>query len=164
MGTKTIADAIKEAYSDINWDRFEDIDRALNWELYNGPLPSNYWTEVEPLDHYEWKGFIQAERDIVEILDPLPAELYYDESAGFVTSKNPEDDDENWLFTCQYCGETIRRVEGKLADDYDNSECSESETGHDEDWNKDSVWAGGEWTIIDPRKELMYVESWKQVF
>jgi hypothetical protein len=94
--TFAIADAIKALYPDVDWDRFEDADRALNWELWHGPLPDNYWTEVEPLEHYVWQGFQQAEQDIREMLDPVSRLMYLDRDCDFVTDMNPDDDEENY--------------------------------------------------------------------
>lgn len=86
--------AIKEAFPDINWDRFEDIDRALNAELWHGPWNSNW---AEPLENYRWAGFAQACKDIEETLKDLPYEVYYDVDAENVCINNPEDDPENWI-------------------------------------------------------------------
>jgi len=91
------ANIIKEMYPNINWDLFEDMDRALNWELWHGTLPDNYWTEVEPLDHYTWVGFSQAEDDIRAILEPVASELYWDRDCDFMCENDPYDDDELWI-------------------------------------------------------------------
>lgn len=176
MSRDNIAKAIKQEYPDINWDRFEDIDRAVNWELWHGPLPSNYWKDVvdedgdtlyavEPLEHYEWKGFIQADKDIRELLDPLPYEMWWDGDAEYLTDNNPEDDEYNWGCWCKNCDEFIRKEDGKLVNMAWEDKCPESEDGHDEDWNRGGEWIGSEsWSKINLRQELMFVESWKQVF
>ena len=132
----TIADLIKERYPDIEWDKFEDADRALNWELWHGTLPDNYWTYVEPLEHYVWRGFEIAVGDIEEILSPLPHEMWYDADCDYLTENDPEDIDENWEYI------------------------------EDEDGNVvDALWLGGySWEKINLRQKLMYEESWKQVF
>jgi len=88
---------IKELYPDIDWTTLEEADRALNWELYWGPLPSDYWTVAEPLEHYVWSGWTKACDDIREILDPLDQTMWYDPDSGCVTDKNPEDFEEYWL-------------------------------------------------------------------
>lgn len=127
--------AIKEAYPNVDWARFEDIDRALNWELWHGPLPDDYWTDVEPLDHYEWQGFEQAVKDIEEVLEPLPHEVWVDNDCDppFVSETDPEDDDANWEI--------------------------------DPDGESPDVWIGGEnWSKINVRETVMHHETWKQVF
>lgn len=169
MANANIAAAIKVAYPEIDWDLFEDIDRALNWELWHGPLPANYWTEVEPLDHYEWKGYVQAEKDIREVLDDLPHRLYYDSDAEFVTEMNPEDDPSNWVYTCKFCDQTLYWQDGNIYVDITDGDCC---SGNDDLENENephvpsdyAEWIGDSWGEIDPRKELMHVESWKQVF
>jgi hypothetical protein len=94
--TTEIADQIKALYPNVSWEKFEDCDRALNWELWHGPLPYDYWTVAEPLDHYVWLGFEQAERDLREMLDPVPRIMYLDRDCDYVTETNPEDDDGNY--------------------------------------------------------------------
>ena len=167
MANDKMAKAIKEAYPDINWLRFEDIDRSLNFDLWYGTA-SEYFGEdkAEPLEHYEWKGYVQAETDIRELLEPLPDEMWWDGDCEQLTDKDPNDDEYNWLFTCQYCGELIRSVDRKLVN-YETEEetCPEALDGHDENWNVESLWIGGEdWTKINLRKELMFDETFKQVF
>jgi len=92
-----IAKAVQEMYPDIDWPRFEEINRSLNWELWYGPLPEDYWTVAEPLEHYKWQGYMKAEDDLREILEPVNYDLWYDEDSGVVTDKNPEDDENNWI-------------------------------------------------------------------
>lgn len=87
---------IKETFPDIDWDKFEDIDRALNWELWNGPLPENYWTEVEPLEHYEWKGWVKACNDIEKILSPLPWTAWWDGESDCIDLISPDDNEMYW--------------------------------------------------------------------
>jgi hypothetical protein len=181
MARDNIAKQIKQQYPNINWDRFEDIDKALNFELWYGTA-SDYFGEdkAEPLEHYEWKGFVTAEKDIVEILDSLPHELWYDNDADFLADEgyDPENDDRNWLWKCEHCEEYVwmeqNYVDGKLVTTYisdtDVDGCTESEDKlHDVDYTSynspEPVWCGGEsWEKIDVRKELMFVETWKQVF
>jgi hypothetical protein len=137
-----VVTAIKQKYTDIDWDKFEDMDRALNWELWHGPLPSNYWKDsddgeaVEPLEHYDWQGWIQAQTDIQEILDPIPQTLYFDSDSNTITETNPDDDENNWDY--------IKDSDGNITE---------------------SIWIGGEsWIEVNPREYLMYVETFKQVF
>lgn len=92
MNTATI-EMIQDSYPDVDWARFFEADQALNWELWHGPLPSEYWTDVEPLEHYTWKGCERAENDIREMLDGLPAELFYNVDAEFISERMPEDED-----------------------------------------------------------------------
>ena len=155
-----IADAIKEAYPDINWNKFEDMDRATNAELWHGPLPSDYWTYADPLEHYVWQGYEKAVEDIIEILDPLPNEMFYDRDGNYVTSQNPDDDDSNWEYHCELCEEYIRK-EGDTWESIDdlNSNCK-----HSPDYMKESIWVGGEWECINVRKELMFDETYKHIF
>ena len=88
--------AIKAAYPDVDWNKFFEADRALNWELWHGPLPSNYWIEVEPLEHYEWKGFLQAVKDIQEMLSSIPHEVYWDCDGDWFAETNPDNIDDYW--------------------------------------------------------------------
>lgn len=94
-GQKKIA-AIKEAFPDIDWDRFEDIDMSLNTELWHGTMPDNYWTEAQPLQHYRWAGFEQACKDIVDTLKDLPCEAWWDDDADILLLDDPENDEANW--------------------------------------------------------------------
>lgn len=163
------AQAVKNAFSDINWDLFEDMDKALNTELWHGPLPDDYWTYADPLEHYKWRNFEQAEKDIREILEPLPAEMYFDVDGGeFATTDNPEDDDDNWGSHCKYCGETLYQESGTWVDDTGGDVCSgndDLENENEPHVSDDSYfWRGGEWERFNPREALMFKESWKQVF
>lgn len=127
--------AIKEAYPDVDWDRFEDIDRALNSELWYGPLPDDYWTYVDPLDHYTWQSFDKAVKDIEEVLESLPHEVWVDKDCDplYVTETDPEDDNANWEI--------------------------------DPDGEVPDVWIGGDnWSKINVRETVMHHETWKQVF
>lgn len=92
----SIVDGIKALYPELNWDRLEEIDRAVNWELWHGPLPSDYWTVAEPLEHYVWEGYDKAVNDLIEFMQDIPSELFYDNDSGVVTEHNPEDDESNW--------------------------------------------------------------------
>jgi hypothetical protein len=97
MNNSRFVELVKDSYPDIEWDKFFEADRALNWELWHGPLPSDYWTEVEPLKFYEWKGWEKAQTDIIEMLSDLPDQLYYSDDIDFISINNPEDDEENWF-------------------------------------------------------------------
>lgn len=166
-GSNAMINAIKEKFPEIDWEKFEDIDRSLNFDLWYGTADEYFGEDkAEPLEHYEWRGFIQAEKDITELLEPLPWEMWWDEDCDFLTDSSPEDDENNWLYTCQYCGENIYNENGVLVDNINNdARCQESADGHDEDWNRESIWIGGEnWSKINLRKELMFDETFKQVF
>jgi len=98
-----VAVAIKQMFSDIDWDLFEEIDRSFNAELWHGPLPSEYWTEVDPLEKYVWKNCLEAEKDIVEILSDLPSEIYFDD-CGCVYLRDPAMDIDNYNEYDEYMG------------------------------------------------------------
>lgn len=85
------------AIPDFDWDLFFEIDRVLNAELWHGPLGTVYWTEADPLEHYTWQGFEQAAKDVNELLGKLPGTLFYDTDAEWVTTDEPELDDDEWL-------------------------------------------------------------------
>ena len=87
-----IVELIKDAYP-VDWKRFQDADRALNWEYYNGPMPEGYWDDVEHLEHYEWRGYKRAVADIREMLDDLPEELFINTDAEYISEQIPEDED-----------------------------------------------------------------------
>lgn len=89
-------DHIREVFPDFNWDRFIDINRSLNAELWHGPLPEDYWTYADPLEHYVWPGsWTKAADDLQELLEELPHEIWIDED-GFIYLDDPENDDENY--------------------------------------------------------------------
>lgn len=96
MNSSRFVDLVKQSYPDIDWDKVEEADRALNFELYFGPLPSDYWTECEPLNHYEWHGWQKACDDISDMLSDLPDRIYYSDDAEIISIINPEDDEDNW--------------------------------------------------------------------
>ena len=127
IATAGVQNQVVQMFPDIDWARFFEADQALNWELWHGVLPSDYWTDVEPLEHYKWRGCEQAEHDIRELLADLPEVLYYDEDADFLSEHNPYDDNENYTEDGEYVG-------------------------------PENV------TAVDPRKQVMHTESWKQVF
>lgn len=77
------------------WKRLKEINRALNWTVLNGPFPAEYWTDVEPLDHYKWEGDDKAVDDLREMLEKLPSTIYYDED-GCVYTSDPYMDSDNW--------------------------------------------------------------------
>lgn len=133
--TDIIIDNIKAAYPDIDWSKFEDIDRALNWELLFGPQTEGYWTDIEPLDHYEWQGFTQAVSDIREILDPLPERLFWDSDCDDLWLSDPYEDERNW--------------------EHNENRDLEDEQSYMGPW---------EYEAIDPRKVLMYKSTWEQVY
>ena len=121
----------------VNWPMVDDLDRAINWELWHGILPANYWTYVEPLEHYVWRGFEQACEDLREALDSLPGTVYVDDD-GFVHMSDPSDDPEYWS------------TEG--LDDEDDEDV-------------EPCWIGPEsWTECNPLKILLHKETCSQVF
>lgn len=94
--------AIRAAYPAFNWDRFDDLNRSVNWELWHGVLPDDYWTDVEPLEHYEWAGYEQAERDLIALLADLPADVWIDHNCDAecaCSDKEPEEFEECWDHT-----------------------------------------------------------------
>lgn len=94
--TNDIRTYLKALFPDFNWHRFEELRRAMNYELWQGPMPADYWKEAEPLEHYKWKGWERAVEDIENMLSLLPTEVYYDLDTNCVLLDNPEDDEENW--------------------------------------------------------------------
>ena len=97
MNSVRVKTLIQEAFPSIDWNKVEEADRALNFELYFGPLPFDYWTEAEPLEFYEWNGWIKAADDISEMLSDLPDRIFYSEDAEIISIYDPEDDEENWF-------------------------------------------------------------------
>ena len=94
--TKTdVTELIEEYHPDFNWDRTKDIIRAVRWELYMGPQEDGYWTEVEPLEHYKWKSYLQAEEDLVVALDELPYSMYLCDDL-YLALDEPDSDMNNW--------------------------------------------------------------------
>jgi hypothetical protein len=81
MGIMSEIDALANEYIrnsfDIDWDRFNDIHRAALYELYVGPLGTDYWDHVDPLDYYEWISFNKALEDLWDIIKNLPTYIYY---------------------------------------------------------------------------------------
>jgi hypothetical protein len=121
---------------------------------------------VEPLYHYTWRGFEQAEKDMRELIDPLPYQLYLDRDCDFVTHRDPEDDESNWIHPCNHCNEYIHEVNGIwISWGEDDPICSENDNdGHSPNYMSESEWVGGDnWTVINPREELMHVETYKQL-
>jgi len=96
MNDDRVAILIKEAFPSIDWNKVNEADRALNFELHFGPLPSDYWSECEPLHYYEWKGWEKACHDLSEMLSDLPVKIFYSEDAECISISHPEDDPENW--------------------------------------------------------------------
>lgn len=89
---------VMETFPKFNWDRFFDIDRALNWELWHGPLPDDYWTEVEPLDHYVWRGIETAADDLRDMLGELPGTLWRDVDGDCIADTDPWEFEDYWAF------------------------------------------------------------------
>lgn len=103
---------MREVYPTKDWDTMLECDRALNWELWHGPLPSNYWTYVEPLEYYVWAGFEAAENYLRSWFSDLPQYVYIDDM-DFVHIADPEADDENWDDEFNYIGPTYEMVSFK---------------------------------------------------
>ncbi len=88
---------LQELYPDLQWKKLAEADRSLNWELIFGPQESGYWTTVDPLDHYEWRGVQQTLADIQEMIDALPTSLFYDLDFGeFIGEEDPYQMNSNW--------------------------------------------------------------------
>lgn len=166
-----VRNQLEQLHPDFPWDRMDEADKAVNADLWFGPMPKEYWTEADPLEHYEWKGYEQGLKDLEEMLQAIPRQMYYDADAEFLTDKNPEDDDTNWTWPCKYCGEWLR-TEGNdvWVDDTDGDVCSgnddlENENEpHEPDYYKEGLWIGGyEWVLIDTWEVLLHDEVWKMV-
>lgn len=89
-------DLIKEFFPKTNWNRVNEIHRALWYELLYGPMSADYWVDVEPLEFYTWQGWAQAVDDLKEAIDELSHEMYYEPETGCITQYDPEHDDANW--------------------------------------------------------------------
>lgn len=177
-GTDKQIAAVKEVWPNINWDRFEDIDRMLNMDLWYGTAHEYFGGDspAETLEHYEWEGFEKAVKDMEEVLADLPSEAWWDGDAEWISTTNPDDDDYNWRYTCRMCDESLRvefvkfdepqkGMYGKhiYLDDEDKTECKSVEGDHTP--SDEPYWVGGyEWEDIDPRKIVMFDETYKQVF
>jgi hypothetical protein len=167
----TVIKLVKQQYPQVDWSRFEDIDRALNFELWYGTA-NEYWGHAEDLEHYTWEGFEKAVADIEEVLEPLPHELWFDcEGGSIVTDSDPEDYEGYWNYPCEYCGEWLFTEDsGKSWIDDTGGDCcsgndeleNENEP-HKPDYNN-PVWNGGEWEKFNVRKAMMFDETYKQVF
>lgn len=96
MDTTAVRENIRCTWAQIDWELVADLDRAINWELWHGTLPDGYWSEVEPLEHYVWRGFEQAMEDLRAALDSLPGEVYVDDE-DWVYVSNPFDDEFYWV-------------------------------------------------------------------
>jgi hypothetical protein len=122
--SKFIAE-IQLMYPDIEWSKFFDADRALNWELWHGVLPEGYWKEAEPLEHYVWKDWEKAQTDIIEILSDLPAFVYYECDTDCILLSNPEDDEANWYEDMygnwEWCGYDYEKVDPRKVVMHDES-------------------------------------------
>lgn len=126
--------AYKEQFPEFRWDKFFEIDRAVNWELWNGSLPDNYWTEVEPLEHYRWVNWERGLEDLKEMLDELPAEMFWDNDWDGLMENDPYDDESYW------------------------------EPSEDPDFEGEMDYYGPqEYYKIETAKELLYDEVWKMI-
>lgn len=160
-----VREALREIYPDFPWARFYEADRAVNWELWHGPLPDNYWTYVEPLEVYQWKGYEQGLKDIQDMLDNLPSVVWYDGDAEWISLSDPDDDDFYWAWDCKHCDTMIRDIDNKWIDDCESVECdAEGKSNHEPDYDREPVWLGGyEWYKIDTAQATLYDEVWKML-
>lgn len=165
--------AIKETYPDINWERFEIMDRVLNGYLWHGPS-FGLFLEDNPdwTTGYTYPGLKQCMKDIEEILEPLPHEMWFDlDGQCIVTNSDPNDFDDYWRYFCKYCDMLLWKDDnGAWVDDSDGDCCSGDDDlnnenqPHEPDIHCPPIWVGGEWEKINVRKTLMCVETYKQVF
>jgi hypothetical protein len=168
MGTK--ADLIKQLYPNINWARFEAIDTVLNFELWWGTVNEYYPSAEDWPDGYVYPGLDKCMQDMIDILAPLPHEMWFDcDGESIVTEDNPEDYEPYWTYKCEYCGEWLN-TDGKVWVDHTDGDCC---SGNDDGENENQVhipdyntaeWCGGEWEKFNVRKALMFDETYKQVF
>ena len=111
MDKNHVISLIKSNFPTIDWNKFEEADRALNYELWYGPLPSGYWTEVDPLEYYVWSGFDKACDDIIEILSDLPNFVYYEDGCEYLLLENPENVQDFWNEeTLEYLGPEFYKI------------------------------------------------------
>ena len=89
---------IEERYPNIDFRAFFEADKALNAELWHGPLPLDYWTYSDPLEHYIWQGVEKACDDIREMLSELPTEIWIDLDCDCVVYSDPNEDEHNWHY------------------------------------------------------------------
>lgn len=163
------SELIKQQYPQINWARFEDIDRALNFELWYGTA-NEYWGHAEDLEYYTWEGLEKACKDLEEILEPLPYEMWFDcDGESIVTDTNPGDYDGYWNYDCLYCEDQLEYEFRDGKSRYiglDSGNRCEGNDGapHEPDLNKEAIWVGGEWEEFNVREELMFDETYKQIF
>jgi len=104
MGIMAEVDALAREYIresfDVDWNRFDDIHRAAAYELYYGPMGSEYWDHVEPLDYYEWVSWNKAVEDLGEMIEHLPESIFYNMMTGefLLSSRHQSDDGEDVSF------------------------------------------------------------------
>ncbi len=106
---------VTNSYPTVDLAKMRDLDRMLNWELWHGPLPSNYWTEVEPCNT-PWHGFEAASKELEELLDPLPHEVWWNADFDGITESDPNEDEENfdeeynWIGSEEWFKLNLRRI------------------------------------------------------
>ena len=133
MSTEII-EAYEALYPKFPWKKFREANRAVNWELWNGPLPSEYWTKVEPLEAYKWEGYQKGLDDIEEMLGDLPSTMYWDTDFDCLMETDPYDEESNW------------------------------EESNDPDFEGEMTYFGPiEYYKIDTAKELPHDEVWKMI-
>jgi hypothetical protein len=127
------ADAVREQFPDAPWSVIDHLDRMINWELWHGCLPDDYWTNVEPVET-PWISLQSACNRLIEAMECLPGELWWDADWGGLYVSDPEGDDGNWQPTGDEDNEDLVWVGPERAYSF------------------------------DPRQAILYAETWKQVF
>lgn len=90
------SELLPEVLPNIDWPKLREAVRAFNWELSFGPLQTGYWENVEPLEHFKWKGQMDALRYIRNVVYSMPT-LYYDWDFDTLVTKDPWEDQNNWV-------------------------------------------------------------------
>jgi len=161
MNKDAAAKAVKETYPSIDWDRFEDIDRALNFDLWYG-TGSEYWGKAEDLEHYTWEGSEKAVKDLEKVLEPLPHEMWVDcEGEWCVVYTNPDDFDAYWHY---YSVDGEHELEYRFENSAGRYFCIEDGKEYEPNLNCEAIWVGGEWEKFNVRQVLMFDETYRQVF
>lgn len=146
----------RETYPNINWQAVTDLNRMINWELWHGPLPSDYWTDVEPSET-PWPGdwTVAAARLIIE-LEPLPDQVWVD-SDECVYESDPNDDEAYWAveYECTECDERYDTLEDAAKCHYGIGGVQEGEP----------YWIGPDsFRTVNVRHALLHHEVYQHVF
>lgn len=162
MSTK--AELIKQLYPNINWARFEAIDTVLNFELWWGTVNEYYPSAEDWPDGYVYPGLEKCMQDMIDILEPLPHEMWFDcDGESCITDTDPEDYDGYWNYFCQCC-DGLEQLEYEFKNGKGRYFSIEDGTEHEPDLHREAIWVGGEWEKFNVRKALMFDETYKQVF